>query len=81
MTPAEMLQHCRDQVRIQGSMGRVVFWLPGRGTPSGMKRLFDKHGGPMGDVLIEDGEKCLCIFDAGAVMDALVKNLGEASGE
>ncbi len=71
MTPQEVYDACQKQASMQGSMGRVVFWLPGRSPKNGKKRLFG-NSGPVGEVLIERSDSCLCMFEATAVMDAVM---------
>jgi hypothetical protein len=77
MTVAELRDHCHRQQGIIGPQARVLLVLRGRWGKSNRKRLFGRHGGPLGTIVAEVDGGLLVDFFAGDVLAALPQEPGE----
>lgn len=53
----------------------VSFVIPGSWPRSGRKRLFGRHGGPLGRCIAEHEDSVLCVFAANEVIAAAEHHL------
>ena len=79
MTPKEIADHCREQIKLAGEDTTVTLLLPGKWGKSNVKRLC--AGGPVGTIVADDmrpgPQRVVVTFSAREVLTFLERT-GEA---